>query len=61
MTLGMAGVFHLDVLFTLIYYTHTKGYITFRIMEYDDKGPPIGGPEDNNHLNVEVAWKFGQI
>ncbi len=30
-------------------------------MEHSDKGPPYGGPEGNNHSNVEVVWKFGQI
>ena len=61
MTLGMAGVFRLDGLFTLIYCTHKKAYITFRVMEYDDKETPIRGPRGNNHLNVEVVWKYGQI
>jgi hypothetical protein len=57
----VTGVVRLAVVSTLIYCTHKRGVHHFRVMEHGDKGPPDGGPEGNNHSNVEVFWKFGQI
>jgi hypothetical protein len=36
------------------------GYIT-RVRENGDKGPSNGGPEGNNHSDVEEVWKYDQI